>query len=229
MSERVLYIGKLSSSGKTSKHLKNSDYEVQRSEGLRPSLRALNDFDAQIVIIDVNDASMINLRRITRTASRRPDRPFVILLSDDRSMQFDDLVYDSILVRPFTYRRLQNKIRQLLDTRPSYVVSLGPITLDRRTRRAKTPRGIAQLTPKQFQLLTYLMEHPNELVTRKELMLAVWETDYLGDTRTLDVHIRWLREQIEENPSKPQLLRTQRGKGYCLEIEGPLQVGGEPL
>ena len=229
MSERVLYIGKLVGSGKITKNLKNSGYEVQRSEGLRPSLRALNDFAAHIVIINVNDASMINLRRITRTAGRRPGRPFVILLSDDRSMQFEDLVFDSILVRPFTYRRLHNKIRQLLDSRPSYVVSLGPITLDRRTRRAKTPNGFSQLTPKQFQLLNYLMEHPNELVTRKELMLAVWETDYLGDTRTLDVHIRWLREQIEENPSKPQLLRTHRGEGYCLAIEGSLQVGGEPL
>lgn len=229
MSERVLYIGKLSNSGKTFNHLKNSGYKVQRVEGLRPTLRALKNLDAQIIIIDVNDTSKINLRRITRTAGRRPGKPFVILLIDDRSKQFDDLVYDAVLVKPFTYRRLHNKIRKLVDSRPDYVVTLGAVILDRRTRRVKTPRGVAQLTPKQFQLLNYLMEHPNELVSRKELMSAVWETDYLGDTRTLDVHIRWLREQIEEDPSNPQLLCTQRGKGYCLEIAGPLQMGGDPF
>ncbi len=229
MSERVLYIGKLSSGGKICEHLKEKGYETHRAEGLRPSLRALNNFVAHIVVIDVNDASAINLHRITRTAGRRPGRPFVILLTDDRSLHFEDLIHDAILVRPFTYRRLDEKMRQLLDTRRDYVVSLGPLTLDRRTRRAITPAGLIQLTPKQFQLFDYFIAHPNELVTRKELMWAVWETEYLGDTRTLDVHIRWLREQIEANPSEPQLLRTRRGKGYQLEIEGALQVGGEPL
>ena len=229
MSERVLYIGKLSSGGKICEHLKNNGYEVQRAQGLRPSLRALIDFIAHIIVIDVNDASTINLRRITRSAGRRPGRPFIILLTHDRSLHFEDLVHDAILVRPFTYRGLDDKIRRLLDTRQNYVVSLGPLILDRRTRRVKTSRGLMQLTPKQFQLLDYFMEHPGDLVTRKDLMLTVWETDYLGDTRTLDVHIRWLREQLEEDPSKPQLLLTRRGKGYQLEIEGSLQVGGEPF
>ena len=229
MLECVLYIGKLSSGGKICEHLKKKGYEVHRAEGLRPSLRALNNFVAHIVIIDVNDASAINLHRITRTTGRRPGRPFIILLTDDRSLHFEDLLHDAILVKPFTYRGLDEKMRQVLDTRQDFVVTLGPLTLDRRTRRAKTPVGLTKLTPKQFQLLNYFIEHPNELVTRKELMLAVWETDYLGDTRTLDVHIRWLREQIEVVPSKPQLLHTFRGKGYQLDIEGPLQVGGEPL
>jgi two-component system phosphate regulon response regulator PhoB len=70
------------------------------------------------------------------------------------------------------------------------------------------------LTPKLAQLLEEFIRHPNELVTRRQLMLNVWKTEYIGDTRTLDVHIRWVREQIEENPTKPQLLRTIRGKGY---------------
>ncbi len=229
MLERVLYIGKLTSGGKICKHLESNDYEVLRVEGLRPSLRALSNFDADIVVIDANDASLINLRRITRKAGRRPAKPFVIHLTDNRGTHFEDLIYDSLLVRPFTYRRLDEEIRQLLKSRRDYVVTLGPLTLDRRTRRVQTPQGIMQLTPKQYQLLNHFIEHPGEFVTRKELMRAVWDTDYLGDTRTLDVHIRWLREQVEEDPSKPQLLRTYRGKGYLLEIEGPLQVGGDPL
>jgi len=229
MSERVLYIGKLSSGGKICKHLESIGYEVLRVEGLRPSLRALTNFDADIVTIDANDASLINLRRLSRTAGRRSTKPFIIHLTDNRGAQFDDLVYDSLLVRPFTYRRLDDRIRQLLNSRHEYVVTLGPLTLDRRTRRVQTPQGIMQLTPKQFSLLNHFFEHPGEFVSRKELMHEVWDTDYLGDTRTLDVHIRWLREILEEDPSKPQLLLTHRGQGYQLNIEGELHVGGEPL
>jgi DNA-binding response OmpR family regulator len=73
---------------------------------------------------------------------------------------------------------------------------------------------IFSLTPKEFVLLKTLMERAGQLVTRKALMREVWETDYMGDTRTLDVHIRWVREKVEENPGKPQRLKTVRGEGY---------------
>jgi two-component system phosphate regulon response regulator PhoB len=62
--------------------------------------------------------------------------------------------------------------------------------------------------------LYLLTSHPNQVLSRKTIMQEVWETDYLGDTRTLDVHIRWLREKIEDNPSRPQRLITIRGTGY---------------
>jgi len=70
------------------------------------------------------------------------------------------------------------------------------------------------LTPKQFKLLHLLLKNPDQALSRKTIMQKVWETDYLGDTRTLDVHIRWLREKIEDNPSQPRRLITVRGVGY---------------
>ena len=70
------------------------------------------------------------------------------------------------------------------------------------------------LTPKEFKLLHLLVSNANQVASRKAIMQEVWETDYLGDTRTLDVHIRWLREKIEENPSRPRHLVTVRGVGY---------------
>ena len=70
------------------------------------------------------------------------------------------------------------------------------------------------LTPKEFKLLHLLISHHNQILSRKEIMQTVWETDYMGDTRTLDVHIRWLREKIEDNPSRPERLITIRGLGY---------------
>jgi two-component system, OmpR family, phosphate regulon response regulator PhoB len=64
------------------------------------------------------------------------------------------------------------------------------------------------------------MHRPNQVISREDLMREIWETHYLGDTRTLDVHIRWLREKIEANPTRPRLLVTQRGVGYKLVMSG---------
>ena len=70
------------------------------------------------------------------------------------------------------------------------------------------------LTPKEFKLLQLLINKHSEVLSRKTIMQTVWETDYMGDTRTLDVHIRWIREKIEENPSRPKHLVTIRKRGY---------------
>jgi DNA-binding response OmpR family regulator len=70
------------------------------------------------------------------------------------------------------------------------------------------------LTPKLFELLMLLAAGEGKIVYRKTIMKKVWETDYMGDTRTLDVHIRWLRQKIEENPARPRHLLTVRGAGY---------------
>ncbi|MEW5818195.1 MAG: helix-turn-helix domain-containing protein [Spirochaetota bacterium] len=74
------------------------------------------------------------------------------------------------------------------------------------------------LTPKETKLMTLLMENVGKVVSRSELMQAVWNTEYLGDTRTLDVHICWLRQKIEDNPRIPELILTRRGQGYELRI-----------
>ena len=74
------------------------------------------------------------------------------------------------------------------------------------------------LNPKLSKLLQLFMQRPGEILTRKFLMQQVWETSFMGDTRTLDVHIRWLREKIERDPSQPEILQTVRGVGYRLEV-----------
>ena len=74
------------------------------------------------------------------------------------------------------------------------------------------------LTPKETKLMAILMENVGQVVSRSELMQEVWNTEYLGDTRTLDVHICWLRQKIEDNPRIPELILTRRGQGYELRI-----------
>lgn len=229
MRERLLCIGKPATNGKAWAFLKEQGYEVAEVDGLRPSLRALDAFRADLVIVDAVDINPINLHRITHAAGRKPQAPFVVLLLSNHSSLDHEALWDEYIARPFTPRRLGNVVRKLLDSRPGFVVRLGPLTLDRRTRMVISSKGLCQLTPKQFQLLDIMIKHPGGLVTRKQFMQEVWNTSYLGDTRTLDVHMRWLRECIEEDADHPVLVRTYRGRGYCLNVEGPVQVGGEPL
>lgn len=73
------------------------------------------------------------------------------------------------------------------------------------------------LTPKECKLLAVLIQNAGNVVSRKTLMKHVWDTDYLGDTRTLDVHICWLRQKVEENPRMPRYILTKRGQGYTLK------------
>ena len=74
------------------------------------------------------------------------------------------------------------------------------------------------LTPKECKLLAVLIQNAGQVVSRKVLMKHVWDTDYLGDTRTLDVHICWLRQKVESDPKAPQHILTKRGQGYTLQV-----------
>jgi DNA-binding response OmpR family regulator len=93
-------------------------------------------------------------------------------------------------------------------------VEVDSVTLDLENNRFVTPYKTRRLRPMECRLLQVLMQRPNRVVSRASLMQEVWETDFLDDTRTLDVHICMLRRKIEPNPQDPKYLRTVRGVGY---------------
>lgn len=97
-------------------------------------------------------------------------------------------------------------------------MSVGPIELNTRTQLVTSNDNQTKLTPRLVEILKILMENCGEVVERDPLFTKVWDTDYTGDTRTLDVHISWLRQAIEEDPHNPKLIRTIRGVGYKLEV-----------
>jgi len=130
-----------------------------------------------------------------------------------------------ILAPPFTSRKLFNRIRSILKSDEGEVLQAGRLTLNLGTRRVNNGSRERRLTPKELELLKVFMRSPGRVLSRKFLIKKVWKTDFLGDTRTLDVHIRWLREKIEGNPSSPAYLRTVRGVGYRFNI--PEETGEE--
>lgn len=125
---------------------------------------------------------------------------------------------DIQLNMPFTPRKLFNRIDRFIAAKDGEMLKTGPFQMNLKSRILTTKNGEQRLTPKLATLMELFMRQPNEVLERSYLMAQVWQTDYLGDTRTLDVHIRWIREAIEDKPSKPTFLRTIRGKGYMLNL-----------
>lgn len=118
------------------------------------------------------------------------------------------------LVAPGSAKKLNEAIKKATSAQSNRFIRLPNLVIDCQQFQILHKRTQHSLTPKQFKLLHLFINHSDQVLSRKTIMQQVWETDYMGDTRTLDVHIRWLREKIEENPSRPRRLVTIRGVGY---------------
>jgi len=117
-----------------------------------------------------------------------------------------------LLVHTLSENELAEQIPEIINH--ERFVRFGEFVLDTHKKTMRRANTIHPLTPKLFQLLVLLLKNQGQIVYRKTIMQEVWDTDYMGDTRTLDVHVRWLREKIEDNPSRPRHLLTVRGAGY---------------
>jgi len=124
----------------------------------------------------------------------------------------------AILVQPFTPRKLINRVARLIPGDSRFSLEAGPIKLNLAQRTVRCLGREARLTPKQAKLLEVFLHNPERLLTREVLIRQVWHTDYTGDTRTLDVHMSWLRHALEPNPKRPRFLKTIRGMGYRLDL-----------
>ena len=104
------------------------------------------------------------------------------------------------------------------------LLAVGDLKLDPATGTLWGPAGEVKLNPMQVRLLARLLRQPGELVSRATIMRDVWKTTWLGDTRTLTVHVSWLRRAIEPEPSQPRYLVTRRGRGYAIHPDGAGQA-----
>ncbi|MBI5566298.1 MAG: response regulator transcription factor [Chloroflexi bacterium] len=121
---------------------------------------------------------------------------------------------DVVLVRPFTSRKLLNRIGRLLPDSAGEVLGSDNLVLNLNTHLLRVGRVEHRLTPMKARLLEEFLRHPGETLSREYLMKQVWQTNYTGDTRTIEVHVRWLRQIIEVDAAQPKLLKTVRGVGY---------------
>ncbi|MGB1252813.1 MAG: response regulator transcription factor [Candidatus Promineifilaceae bacterium] len=179
----------------------------------------------EIVILDVMMPEMDGWE-VCRQLREKSTVPILMLTALDD--EFDrvtglELGADDYLAKPFSTNELIARINALLrrvkldqkaQAAPLSQIVVGSITLNLTMRTVTKGRQVLPLRQKEFELLTLLMRNAGVPVTRAHIFDQVWGTDWLGDTRTLDVHIRWLREKVEANPSQPDYICTVRGMGY---------------
>ncbi|MBN1642461.1 MAG: response regulator transcription factor [Anaerolineae bacterium] len=151
-----------------------------------------------------------------------PEIPSILLIAKDEHVDREcrKLTGSNVLRMPFTPRKVTNRIAKLANCRLGNILTAGEISLNLDKRCVYRGDAVHRLTPRQAKLLEVFISNAGRTLTRKYLMKNVWDTDYVGDTRTLDVHVRWLRERIEERPSSPLYLRTVRGVGYRFGVPG---------
>ncbi|TAH52440.1 MAG: response regulator transcription factor [Chloroflexota bacterium] len=169
------------------------------------------------IVLDAT-SPRLSVKRLVRSL-HRGSHPLMFLLAQNPNRIEGGSNGAVVLPRATTPKKLSQRVRTALDNRPPRELKVGVLTLNVERRRVARGNRAHKLTPKEFELLRVFMTHAGQIVSRKTLMQEIWHTDYLGDTRTLDVHMRWLREKIEDDPNAPRLLVTVRGEGYRLETK----------
>ena len=135
---------------------------------------------------------------------------------------------DDYVTKPFSVRELLARVNAQVrrmemlktysETTPEQVIELGGLVIDGSSRTVKLNGETLELRPREFDLLAHLAANPGRVYTRDQLLQDVWGFAYAGDTRTVDVHVRWLRLKIEEDPAHPKMLGTVRGVGYRINV-----------
>lgn len=191
-------------------------YPVLQVESGGDGLKRLNDFPPEVIIVNAASFRTNGLRICSWYRNRLPEIPIILIVTEDEPIDCADMV-DVILHLPFTVQKLVNRLRTFEKTRKQELLVEGDLQLNLKTRMVSYGQKSTYLTPRLCHLLQVMLETPGATINREDLFRRVWDTNYTEDTRTLDVHISWLRQAIEEDPKNPKVIKTVRGVGYLIE------------
>ena len=210
-------------------NLQREGYRVVTASDGREALARFRGERPDLVILDVMlpELSGVEVCRIIRAESAVP-----ILMLTAKDAEIDTVVglevgADDYVTKPFSLRELLARVRALLRRleqqaveAPPAVIDLGSVQVDLAGHRLLRDGHAVAIKPKAFDLLAFLVRHPGQVFTRDQLLEHVWGYDYAGETRTVDVHMHWLRTDIEADTGHPTFLQTVRGVGYVFRRPG---------
>jgi len=196
--------------------LQKKGFDIRSFQNGSQAVAKIKQINPSLIVINAASLRSTGIRICLSVRKKDPKLPIILILEKEKAIDKD--LADSVLALPFTVQKLVNRIKALLPSDGKHVVSAGPIQLDLEDKRVRCLSKSTKLTPRLMTLLQILMEKHGEVVEREALFKKVWETNYTGDTRTLDVHISWLRRAIELDPDNPKFLKTIRGVGYRLDV-----------
>jgi len=207
-------------------NLEREGYRVVEAADGREALDRFEAEHPDLVLLDLMlpEVSGVEVCRRMRAVSEVP-----ILMLTARDSELDKVVglevgADDYVTKPFSLRELQARVRALLrraDVRPAADLSevpvrVGSVLVDLPGRRLLRDGRPVPITPRAFELLAFLVRNRGQAFSREQLLEQVWGYEFAGETRTVDVHVHWLRQLMEVDPARPALLETIRGVGYVL-------------
>lgn len=205
--------------------LRREGYEVEVAADGNTAVEAFDQRGADLVLLDLMLPGIPGTE-VCRVIRAKSVVPIIMLTAKDGEIDKVvglELGADDYVTKPFSSRELLARVRAVLrrNGEPDQLVPLtveaGPVRIDA-DRHVVTVRGrVASMPLKEFDLLEYLVRNAGRVLTRAQLIDRVWGADYVGDTKTLDVHVKRLRAKIEEDPALPRHLLTVRGLGYKFE------------
>jgi DNA-binding response OmpR family regulator len=214
-------------------NLRNAGYEVQTAGDGLQGLLVARTWKPDLVLLDVMLPEMDGFE-VCKALRAETEIPILMLTA--RSEEIDRVIgfeigADDYIVKPFSMRELIARVRtrlkvfqraqspasEIKETSNASELVVGNLVIDQKRHEIRIDNMVIPLKPKEMELLTYLVENRGRALSREAILNQVWGWDYIGGSRTVDVHIRWLRSKIEVNPAKPTRLVTVPGVGYRFE------------
>ena len=204
-------------------NLEREGFDVAVVTDGRRAVERFKDFAPTLVILDLMLPEMSGLD-VCRLIRQRSDVPIIMVTAKDAEADKVtglELGADDYVTKPFSVRELVSRVRALLrraalgtQLPPDEVIRGGPVAMDVGRHEVLVGGELVAFPPKEFELLEAFLRRKDRLLTRLFLIEEVWGSDYVGDTKTLDVHVKRIRQKIEGDPHEPTHLLTVRGLGY---------------
>ena len=212
-------------------NLKHQGYEIDTANDGQAAIDKAKEINPDLILLDI---MLPGLDGFEVCRILRKDMNVPILMLTARDDEIDRVVglevgADDYLTKPFSMRELIARVKALLrrvhlmqsintqDNSPNTILQINNLIIDETRHEVKINGQPLDMKPKEYDLLLYLANHKGHVLSRVKLLEDVWGWDYFGDSRTVDVHVRWLREKIEENPTEPMRIITIRSVGYRFE------------
>jgi len=237
MSEKILVVDdEISLQETLAYNLKKQGYDVVTTGEGTEALRLAREIKPDLIILDIMLPGLdgFEICRILRKEMTTP-----VLMLTARDDEIDRVVglevgADDYLAKPFSMRELIARVKaQLRRVRlirdeikedaeadqklKNEIFTFDNLIIDMTRREIKVNDEVVPFKPKEYELLSFFAQHKGQVLTREVILERVWGWDFIGDSRTVDVHVRWLREKIEQDPASPSRIITVRGAGYRFE------------
>ena len=208
-------------------NLEQAGFEVETAHDGKSGLKLAEKKDAVLIVLDLMLPEMDGLEVCKRLRQQKVNTPILMLTAKDD--EFDkvlglELGADDYLTKPFSPREVVARVKAILRRSAPQespveedVIQIGDVKIVASNYEVFKQGERLELTPKEFELLAYLAKNKGRVLTRDQLLSAIWNYDFVGDTRIVDVHISHLREKIEPVTKKPTYIKTIRGLGYKME------------